>query len=240
MALSKFKTEIIGISAEVAIADEYCIEIPSYYRARSNPDVVDRTRGVVKEAFEKYGISIPMKHVAEGQNPVDFILSDGKTLSVKSNQKGIGKDAPQNVGQPTADTYWRYFADFADAPVPIDYNGKAIMFKRVSLNRIDEVLNRYWVNMFDCDTFLHFYDFLDKTGCLTASPQFVAFSKRESPSWEKSGFSFTQSAATWNESNTVKYAGVSIGEFQVHNNRNCFKFRFNLDSIARLTEQGFI
>lgn len=42
----------------------------------------------------------------------------------------------------------------------------------------------------------------------------------------------------WNESNTVKYSNVSIGEFQVHNKRNCFKFRFNMDGINKLIESG--
>ena len=42
--------------------------------------------------------------------------------------------------------------------------------------------------------------------------------------WEKEKFTFTrQTIEKWNESNTVKYDGISIGEFQVHNNRNCFK-----------------
>ena len=36
--------------------------------------------------------------------------------------------------------------------------------------------------------------------------------------------------------NTVKYDGISIGEFQVHKNRECFKFRFNLDNFVKVVE----
>ena len=38
----------------------------------------------------------------------------------------------------------------------------------------------------------------------------------------------------WNESNTVKYNNISIGEFQVHNNRQCYKFRFNFKNLIKI------
>ena len=236
--LGEFKTEIVGISAEVAIADEYGVAISADYRCRADERVIAMTRGVVREAFSKHNISVPVRHIAEGQNPIDFVLKDNGTLSVKSNQRGLGKVAPQNVGQPTALTYWTYFKDFADDDVSGDYKKKAAMFKRVSLARIDELLKIYWQNMFECDKLLHFYDFINKNGGLNARPKYISFSKLESPNWEKDKFSFTQTAATWNESNTVKYCRRSIGEFQVHNNRDCFKFRFNMDSIATLIAEG--
>ena len=60
------------------------------------------------DIFKNNDIPFPIKHVAEGQNPVDFILNDGSTLSVKSNQRPLGKVAPQIIGQPTAETYFDY------------------------------------------------------------------------------------------------------------------------------------
>lgn len=43
--------------------------------------------------------------------------------------------------------------------------------------------------------------------------------------WEKVLFSFTKpTIQDWNDSNTLKYNGISIGEFQVHRNRNSYKF----------------
>jgi hypothetical protein len=238
--LSEFKTEIIGISAEVAIADEFDIQVTENYRYRADRRVVEMTRKVVKDAFEEYQVPQPLVHIAERQNPVDFTIVGGKILSVKSNQRALGKVAPQNIGQPTATTYWRYFKGFADGELPETYAGKAAMFKRVSIARIDEVMTRYWQNMFECDYLLHFYGFLSKSGELTAAPKFVGFSKKDPPFWERKAFTFTQSAATWNESNSVKYAGVTIGEFQVHVQRDCLKFRFNMDGVAKLTEQNII
>jgi hypothetical protein len=53
-------------------------------------------------------------------------------------------------------------------------------------------------------------------------------------------FSFTKNVRTWNESNTVKYNGVTIGEFQVHNHRDNFKFRFNMNGIYQLILHGVL
>ena len=51
-------------------------------------------------------------------------------------------------------------------------------------------------------------------------------------------FTFTkQTVDEWNESNTVKYNGMSVGEFQVHKNRNCYKFRFNMPNLLRLIKK---
>lgn len=53
--------------------------------------------------------------------------------------------------------------------------------------------------------------------------------------WDREKFSYTKpTLEEWNESNTVKYDGITIGEFQVHKNRNCFKFRFNMQNLLNL------
>lgn len=238
--LSEFKTEIIGISAEVAIADVYNLPLNPNYRQRANEQIVAVTRKLIPTVFAGEKIPNPRAHIAEGQNPIDFLLEEDASLSVKTNQRKLGKTAPQNIGQPTASTYWDYFADLADGPVPEDYKGRSAMFKRVTIDRIDEIMVRYWENLFDCDYLLHLYDYLDKFGEVNPQPAYAVFRKSDSPRWEKQLFSFTQNPGSWNESNTVKYADRSIGEFQVHNNRDCFKFRFNMAGIAGLMSDGLI
>ncbi len=52
--------------------------------------------------------------------------------------------------------------------------------------------------------------------------------------WDPNKFSFTCDLNSWNESNTVKYNGVTLGEFQVHKNRNCYKFRFDLSNLEKI------
>jgi hypothetical protein len=240
--LSEYKTEIVGISAEVAIADEYGVVVGNDYRSRANSRVVASTRKVVKKAFSDFGIPSPLRHIAEDGNSVDFTLENNLTLSVKSNQRQLGKAAPQNIGQPTAETYWSRFQAFADGIIPEDYSGKAAMFKRVSISRICDLIQEYWNNMFSCDYLLIFYDYLGRARELNAEPQFKCYKKADVvfPLWEPDKFSFTQTLDSWHEGNTLRYCGVSIGEFQVHANRNCFKFRFNMYGVQKIIERGII
>lgn len=106
--------ESIGISAEVAIARSFGVRVNPYYEARSEPAIVNLLlkNDNVKRIFYKEEIPAPTKHIAEGQNPVDFILEGNKTLSVKTNQQGLGKVAPQSIGQPTAETYFNYLENY--------------------------------------------------------------------------------------------------------------------------------
>ena len=54
----------------------------------------------------------------------------------------------------------------------------------------------------------------------------------------------TQTLKTWNESMTAKVliddVYKPLAEFQIHNNRNCIKCRFNLDTVVTLIEKGLI
>ena len=102
------------------------------------------------------------------------------------------------------------------------------------MTRTVEVLNVYWHHMFECDYLIHFYNVL--YNC----PRYVVLGKLAAPNWDSSKFSFTQTLDSWNESCTIKYKGRTIGEFQVHNNRDCFKFRFNMDGIVGLLNDGML
>ena len=98
--------ETVGISAEVAIANVFDVDINPEYIDRADEDVVELLEFDLDTIFQKEGIPLPIEHVAEEQNPVDFVLEDGSALSVKTNQKRLGKVAPQIIGQPTSQTYF--------------------------------------------------------------------------------------------------------------------------------------
>lgn len=118
---------------------------------------------------------------------------------------------------------------------------KRHLFKEISINKIDLVMKEYWKNMFECDYLIHFFDIIKKSGCINTNPSFIVLSKFiNAPKWKKEKFEFTQTLTSWNESCTVKYCGISIGEFQVHNNRDFFKFRFNMKGILSLLEKKLI
>ena len=102
----KFNNEVIGISAEIAVADIFNVAIDSIYRTRGNEEIVNLLKKNISKIFSDENIPLPFKHVAEGQNPIDFILENGETLSVKTNKRQLGKVAPQIIGQPTNETYF--------------------------------------------------------------------------------------------------------------------------------------
>ena len=88
-----YNNESMGISAEVAIAKSFGIYVNPYYEDRSEPEIVELLMDddKINKIFEKENIPEPVCHVAEGQNPVDFELAGGKTLSVKTNQGELGR-----------------------------------------------------------------------------------------------------------------------------------------------------
>lgn len=241
--------ESFGVAAEVAIAKTFSVKINPAYAMRAEETIVGLLLkdNSIYNIFSKENIPFPAKHIAEKQNPVDFILSDGSTLSVKSNQGKLGKVAPQNIGQPTSETYFSYLENYFDGFILTDYLRKqnldntyanrALAFKQISIEHTADVVNMYWRNLFECDYYIHFYNLNTYANPLD---NYLFLKKEQPPIWDGSKFTFTQSLSSWNESNTLKYCGISIGEFQVHRNRNCFKFRFNVDGIVKLSKQNYI
>ncbi len=167
---------------------------------------------------------------------MDFLLEGNATLSVKSNMREAGKVAPQIIGQPTASTFWARLPHLVPAGTNINslsYSQSAQVFKQVAQAEIVALLGEYWKNLFDCDFMVYVFEVLDKNDNLSAKPKVKVFKKAQSPAWQRSRITFTKSVADWNESCTVKYGNFSIGEFQIHANRNCFKFRFNLNGLIQ-------
>ncbi len=234
--------EQIGVSAEIAIADIFNVSINDQYRNRGLKSITDTIKPIVKDIFSANNISLPIKHAAENQNIIDFILQDNKTLSVKTNKQKLGKAAPQKIGQASSNTWYSILAERLDiAYIPTAYPEKVKLFKIIALTRIEQLLGIYWEYMFDCDFLIHIFNIVDSNNIPTADPKYIVIKKTSSPIWDPAKISFTKTTvAEWNESNTVKYEydGIAIGEFQVHNNRDNFKFRFNMAGIYKLMTEG--
>ena len=250
----KFNNEVIGISAEIAVADIFNVAIDSIYRTRGNEEIVNLLKKNISKIFSDENIPFPFKHVAEGQNPIDFILENGETLSIKTNKRQLGKVAPQIIGQPTNETYFlnmkNKFPNITEfdiinelkkRKIEDNYKNRSKIFKEISIKYIDIIINEYWKNLVECDYLLFFYNVVDKNENISKNSEYIVLRKElKLPNWSKENFSFTKSLENWNESNTVKYRinnikkPISIGEFQVHKNRNCFKFRFNIKNILKI------
>lgn len=243
--------ESTGIAAEVAIAKTYNVNINSDYATRADSKIVRflLESGCIPKIFENNHIPAPMSHIAENQNPVDFVLCNGQTLSVKTNKKALNRQAPQNIGQPTSKTFFDYIESNEIVDFKItdylkshrledNYANRSKAFKYIILNHIVELIQMYWENLFDCDYWLCLYNLTTFKDPM--SNHLVLRKSASSPFVNLNSFSFTQDEQSWNESNTVKYCGVSIGNFQTHNNRDCFKFRFNVNNLIKLKNQGII
>lgn len=246
----KINNETVGISAEIAIANTFNVEVNPQYAQRANREIVSYIQPYVTIAFKSFNIPSPVIHCAERRNPVDFMLCNNQTLSVKSNKENSGMIAPQVIGQASSKTYFDLIDDKLNYDVISELNkfglednrkNRARMFKEISLNRIGDIINVYWIHLLSCDYLLYLYNIITKDDVLLDKPLFKMFKKcHYPPKWDITKFSFTRSLDTWNDSNTLKYCNISIGEFQVHKNRDCLKFRFNLDGIVYLLDNNLI
>lgn len=221
--------ETLGISAEAAVCYAFGIDIPDNYDGRVFNDYVKNLWPVVQKAFSELPPVIQSTGATKGERgknskcSYDFILAGNKTLSLKSNTGNMV--CPPEVGQPGAETCYLYFKEFID--------GNEItpdIFKQMVYRHIEKLIPIYINHLFDSDYLLWIYK-------KSNSFNYKIFSKNYAADkvWLKEKFTFTKpTLMDWNESNTVKYEGITIGEFQVHSKRNCYKFRFNLENLSRM------
>ena len=226
----KDNNETFGMSIENAICNLFNLDKPDHLEKRSNHIIELKSRDVILRAFKyipkpiKYAGSEKGKFGNQSKSPVDFILDGEKTLSLKTN---IGnKVCPPEIGQPSINTFKKHFAYLIS---DID-NFSAETFKNVVYESIDELMNQYLFYLLDCDYLLWIYK--DKLNY-----NYKILSNNFKFQFEKDKFSFTRNIDNWNESNTVKYCGITIGEFQIHTKRNCLKFRFNMKNLIQILDE---
>lgn len=225
--------ETLGISAEAAVCKAFGLKIPDNYRTRISNTFVKDLIPTVKTAFLKLPNVVQSTGATSGERGLqskcsyDFLLLGGKTLSLKTNTGNMV--CPPEVGQPSAETCYLYFKQFI--------NGESVTpenFKKMVYNHIDEIIPIYAEHLFDSDYLLWIFKKKNTYQHKIFNKNFA--SKKH---WIREKFTFTKPTIDqWNESNTVKYDDITIGEFQVHSKRNCYKFRFNLENLAKLIENN--
>jgi hypothetical protein len=100
--------------------------------------------------------------------------------------------------------------------------------KKFIIKNINHLFNIYFNNLFKCDYLLWIKHNKndDINYNLIKKPKKIKLNNKL--------FSFTKNIYTWKESNTLKYNNKTIGLFQIHNNRDCIKFRFNLTNLLEI------
>lgn len=224
-------TETLGMSAESAICKYFGLERPASFATRVIPSMENDLMPAIKEAFKIIPKAVKHTGSESGERgesskcSYDFVLEGNKTLSLKTNK---GKMVcPPEVGQPDAETCMLYFRNFIPSYVDKVTNP---VFKQMVYDHIEEIMPIYLSHLLDSDWLLWLY----RDG-KSYSFKAIESAKVSTFEWKREKFSFTKETIDkWNESNTVKYDGKTIGEFQVHNNRVCFKFRFQMQNLIDL------
>lgn len=232
----KNNTETFGITAEKTICDIFNLDYPPHFEGRFNINLQYELDDVIRDAFMHIPSAVQHSGNDKGKRgkqskcSYDFILKDNKTLSLKTN---VGKMVcPPEVGQPNDKTCYLYFGQLIEED-HIDKN----IFKKMVLENIDKMLPIYINHMFDSDYLLWVFASYGDITNYGSSYGYEIYTKNTGVNfkWDINKISFSKKTIEdWNESNTLYYDGVSIGEFQVHNNRNCFKFRFNFRNLFKV------
>jgi hypothetical protein len=221
--------ESLGQTAEKVICDLNGIDSSNLLR-RSIPQLEIEIRPYLEDACKKLPKIVRHSglesgnHGGQSKSVVDFYGINNETISVKTTKNSNCKVCPSECGQPGGGTFDRYFRHLYNDPnEKITYD----KFKALCLEKSHEMMPVYIEHLFDCDYLLWLY--FDKRN---KGYKIVEKKSISSFAWLKERFSFTKDIGTWNESCTVKYDGLSIGEYQVHNHRNNYKFRFNLNNLC--------
>jgi hypothetical protein len=224
--------ETLGITAEKTICDIFGLSYKPDIATRASVSLESRIEATLKSAFSSLPAAVEYTGDKKGPNggqdksPYDFILSGGKTLSLKTNLHG-SKVCPPEVGQPGPKTFVRNFKSLMTTDA-ISYK----TFKELVFANVEKMMPIYVHHLFDSDYLL--WISLDQLSAYILVPKFFG----KDFVWQKESFSFSKpTIEDWNVSNTVRYDGVVLGEFELTKTRICYKFRFELPNLIAILKK---
>jgi hypothetical protein len=216
----KVVTEDTGKIFEMAICKLYDIEYDGKYKySLDDANYVKDKLHKLKELFP-----YQIKHIAKNGNKYDFksVDSENVYLSAKTTKKD-GKVCPQVIGQPSKKKFCEYFE------IDLVYSLDQIKYY-IEIN-ITKLLKIYYSHTFDCPVVYY-----------NKNKEMILFIRlKEEIDWSKYDISFSHIIKNkkWNESSTISVNNVAIGEFQIHNHRDCIKFRWYFETLLQLFKDHF-
>jgi hypothetical protein len=241
--------ETYGNSCEKAICEIFNDEegINSIDEKRVDRKIIEKIKPKLEQFLNENNIT-DLKYMGSKGNKVDFIDGNKKTYSIKSNIKKSEKVCPQQIGQCTRNTFsTKIYHKLTDEDDPEDtLDNKQI--KEFILSNPHKLIKLYYKHLYCCDYLIYIKD-SDK---LTIN--IYPTSRLDINSITNKKILFTKNNDNWNESNTLKIQikdipenlelnkkniskyFVTLGEFQIHNHRNCVKFRFNYPNLISFVE----
>lgn len=246
----RYNNETAGISTELAVAaiGEKPVSVTEKYVRRGDQHLASRVVETVRNIFNETNCPLPISHTAEKGNPIDFWL-DGKdstgrpyTLSVKSNQNTLDKQAGQRIGQMTGNAAKEFFEKtMGYGPFPGGAQGTAEYEQSQNLIREyirdpvkrTAIITKELEALFECDALLAV------SHVVRGEPEAVLVGKYSDFQLDPDKISFVkdrEQLPDW-KSITIQYDGVSIGEIQMHDSRDTlFKCRFNLRNLLPMLD----
>jgi len=214
-------TEDLGKTFEMAICLLYEIE----YDAKFKYSMEEATN--IKYKLNKLKVEFPfkLKHISKNGNKYDFVSIDDDNihLSAKTTKKNA-KVCPQVIGQPSK----KKFCEFLG--IDLHYNLEQI--KNYIVMNVKSLLEIYALNTFDCP--IVYYN---------KHKNMILFVKlTESINWTNYNVSFSHNIKNkkWNESSCIIINDIiTIGEFQIHNHRDCIKFRWSFENLLKVFNDNF-
>jgi hypothetical protein len=166
-----------------------------------------------------------IRHCARYGSKYDFECVDDPSihLSAKTSKNKTGKVCPQVLGQPSRKKFCEFFA--LDQSIGLD------QIKSFISNNIANLLQVYSAHTFDCPILYY-----NKHSDLLA---FIVLKQEINWAANSINFSHNIKKKLWNESSSISINGVTIGEFQVHKNRDCIKFRWAFENLLALFGHHF-
>ena len=225
--------ETLGQSAEKVICDLSKLD-SSHLNDRSDEAYEEILTPLITKALNEIPTVIRHAGLEEGKrgghskSSIDFYLSKEQTLSVKTNKNSNMKVCPSEVGQSSWSVLNKYFREILQ--INNIKNLDRDNFKQIVFNSINLLIPIYLNHLLSCDYLLWIYQ--------KKSKFYYKIIKKNSLSnfnWDIKNFSFTKNINNWNESCSVRYNEISLGEFQLHRNRSPNKkFRFNMQNLCKL------
>ena len=213
-------TEDLGKIFEMAICLSYEIEYDGKYKySLEEADIIKERIYKLKDVFP-----YKIKHIAKNGNKYDFVSLENEHihLSAKTTKKD-GKVCPQVIGQPSKKKFCEFFG------IDLQYNLEQI--KEYIQHNVNALLNIYALNTFDCPVIYY-----------NKHKNVLLFVKlKENINWTNFDITFSHVIKNkkWIESSSIIINNNTIGEFQIHNHRDCIKFRWSFEKILNLFKDNF-
>lgn len=237
---NKLNNESFGITCEYVICQLY--NLNNNLINRINYNYIDN----LSKVLNKFKIEFKSNHnlkcfeyIGYQNKSYDFLCSNNKlkkkinillpqknyTLSVKSNINLNYLLCPQNIGQCTFNSFIKFirsFKEYKTIKIKTLYQIKKFISKNLVF-----LFNQYYKNLFCCDFLLWITKY-------NQSIHYKLFTNKKNIKINNRLLKLNKKIKYWNESNVLKYNNISIGIFQIHNNRNCIKFRFYFKNLLKM------